>query len=54
MNYSEELDLIIKRALSDLISDYKNNVSMFNSKVNYKYLDKYFYFKKSIELSKKS
>lgn len=54
MNYSSELDLIIKNALSDLIADYKNNASMFNSKVNYKYLEKYLNIKKQEELSKKS
>lgn len=47
MNYSKDLDLIIKNALNDLISDYRKNVSMFNSKVNYKYLDMYFKIKEN-------
>ena len=46
MNYSNNLDKIIKNALSELITDYHNNVSMFNSKINYKYLKSYFKKKK--------
>ena len=45
MNYSNNLDKIIKNALSELITDYHNNVSMFNSKINYKYLKSYFELK---------
>ena len=48
MNYSDDLDLIIKTALSDLIGEYKKNVSMFNSKINYQYLGKYLSIKNKL------
>ena len=48
MNYSDDLDLIIKTALSDLIGEYKKNVSMFNSEINYQYLGKYLSIKNKL------
>jgi len=48
MNYSDDLDLIIKTALSDLIDEYKKNVSMFNSEINYQYLGKYLSIKNKL------
>lgn len=41
MNYSEDLDKVIKGALSDLIDDYNKGVVMFNTVRNAEYLKQY-------------
>lgn len=41
MGYSEKLDIVIKHALSDLISDYKKKEFMFNKEMNKLYLKQY-------------
>ena len=45
MNYSKELDIVIKNALSDLINAYKNNEIMFRSNTNLNYLNQYIILK---------
>ena len=37
MNYSYELDVVIRRALSGLINDYQKGISMFNLDINLEY-----------------
>lgn len=51
MNYSKDLDIVVNRALDDLIKDYKNEVSMFDSKSNKDY---YYQYKKIKEENKSS
>lgn len=51
MNYSKELDIVINSALKDLIDDYTNGVTMFNSAVNIEYLNTYIKLKKESESS---
>ena len=46
MNYSNDLDKVIKDALNDLINDYKNGILMFERKVNIGYLNRYYNLKK--------
>lgn len=46
MNYSDELDIVINSALDDLITEYKNNATMFNEKKNREYLNLYLKIKK--------
>lgn len=41
MNYSKELDYIIKNALDDLIHKYRNGYFPFDKSVNQQYCDKY-------------
>lgn len=41
MNYSSELDMIIKDSLSELINDYRGNKIYFNAKLNLKYNEEY-------------
>ena len=41
MNYSEEMDYVIRSALNELIQLYKNKSHIFNSKLNYDYYNKY-------------
>ena len=41
MNYSEELDYVIRSSLNELIQLYKNKSHIFNSKLNYDYYNKY-------------
>lgn len=41
MHYSDELDLVINEALSELINDYINGSITFNKENNMKYLDEY-------------
>lgn len=41
MGYSDELDMVLKKALSDLINDYRNNDFMFNAEINDYYLKQY-------------
>ncbi len=41
MGYSNELDLVLKKALSDLINDYRSNDFMFNTEINNQYLKQY-------------
>ena len=45
MNYSKELDIVIKNALSDLINAYKNNEIMFRNNINLNYLNQYLILK---------
>lgn len=45
MNYSEDLDYVIKNALSELINEYKNGAVMFNKEKNYEYYNLYKQFK---------
>ena len=51
MNYSKDLDIVVNRALDDLIKEYKNEVSMFDSKSNKEY---YYQYKKIKEENKSS
>ena len=41
MNYSSELDVAIRSALSELITDYQNGASMFDLNINLKYGEEY-------------
>lgn len=41
MNYSNELDLAIRSALSELITDYQHKSSMFDLNINLKYEEEY-------------
>ena len=41
MGYSNELDIVLKKALSDLINDYRSNDFMFNTEINNHYLKQY-------------
>lgn len=41
MNYSDELDIIINKAMDDLIDLYLNNFIVFNKNINYKYYEEY-------------
>lgn len=41
MNYSKELDIVIKRSLSELIVDYQNHIPMFDLHKNLSYGEKY-------------
>ena len=42
MGYSEELDKVVTNSLEKLISEYKNNTIMFNTKNNKEYCNLYF------------
>ncbi len=41
MNYSDELDIVIRHALSQLITDYQKGISMFDENINLKYALEY-------------
>ena len=41
MNYSDELDIVINKALDDLISRYNNKEEMFSKELNLQYYNKY-------------
>ena len=41
MNYSDDLDIVIRHALSELINDYQSGSSMFDLDINLKYGDEY-------------
>lgn len=41
MNYSDDLDLVINKAMEELINDYLSNDKIFNEKKNKKYLEIY-------------
>ena len=45
MNYSDDLDKVVKNAMKDLIIAYENNEFMFNNKQNLDYLNKYLIFR---------
>lgn len=45
MKYSDDLDLVIKNALSELINEYKNGAFMFDSEKNLEYYQMYKRFK---------
>ena len=45
MNYSDDLDKVIKNALSGLIKDYQSNMMMFNEQVNKEYCRQYLQLK---------
>ena len=45
MNYSDDLDGVIKNALSELIKDYQSNMVMFNEQVNKEYCRQYLQIK---------
>ena len=45
MGYSEELDMVINKALDELINMYKDNAIMFNSILNKTYSEQYFKLK---------
>ena len=45
MNYSDELDEVIKNALTSLIKDYQSNKIMFNEQVNKEYCRQYLQLK---------
>lgn len=51
MNYSDELDIVIKNALKELIKEYKDNSIIFNSEKNEEYLKEYIMLKKESENS---
>ena len=51
MNYSDELDIVINNALSELINEYKNNAIMFDKEKNEEYLKLYLSLKKESENS---
>ena len=51
MNYSEDLDMVINNALSELINEYQSGAIMFNSKNNNEYLKLYLDVKKELENS---
>ena len=46
MNYSDDLDVVVRHALSELITDYQNGVSMFDLDTNMKYENEYQKLKK--------
>ena len=46
MNYSDNLDKVIKNGLEELISEYKNNACYFNENLNRKYCSQYMELKK--------
>lgn len=46
MNYSDNLDKVIKNGLEELIKEYKNNACYFNKNLNEKYCSKYMNLKK--------
>ena len=41
MNYSDNLDIVIRHALSELITDYQKGISMFNENINLEYAKEY-------------
>ena len=41
MNYSDDLDIVIRHALSELITDYQKGISMFNENINLEYAKEY-------------
>ena len=41
MNYSDELDVAIRSALSELITDYQKGASMFDKDTNLRYEEEY-------------
>ena len=41
MRYSDELDIVINTAMSDLIRLYNENYIVFDKKMNYQYYDEY-------------
>ena len=41
MNYSDKLDIAIRSALSELITDYQSGASMFDLETNLKYGEEY-------------
>ena len=45
MNYSDDLDKVIRSSLSELIKDYQSNVIMFNEQVNKEYCKLYLQLK---------
>lgn len=46
LNYSDELDRVIRNALTELIKDYKKNIVMFDKNTNYNYYQLYKKIKK--------
>ncbi len=51
MNYSDDLDVVIKNALNDLIEDYEKHMIMFNSDINNDYCKQYLQIKLEEEKS---
>ena len=51
MNYSDDLDVVIKNALNDLIEDYEKHMIMFNSDINNDYCKHYLQIKLEEEKS---
>lgn len=41
MNYSDDLDVAVRSALSELITDYQSGATMFNSDINLRYEEMY-------------
>lgn len=41
MHYSDDLDIVIRHSLSELITDYQNGISMFDLKKNLEYGEEY-------------
>lgn len=48
MHYSDELDIVINNAMSDLIKDYSSGAEVFDKKRNINYMKKYFELKNSV------
>ena len=48
MHYSDDLDIVIRHSLSELITDYQNGISMFDLKKNLEYGDEYKLLKSDI------
>lgn len=46
MDYSDDLDLVVNSALTELIKDYTSGVPMFNASINKEYLKVYYDLKK--------
>lgn len=46
MNYSRDLDLVINKAMEELIKEYNASAIMFNKDMNIKYMTEYFGLKK--------
>ena len=56
MNYSSDLDIVIKNGLNELLNEYKNGAVYFNKDANEKYCFKYMEIKnkKSSKICKKN
>ena len=46
MNYSKDLDIVINKSLSELITNYQNHIPMFDNEINLEYGKMYQQLKK--------